>query len=129
MGNGSMLTLEGDLHRRERRLMMPMFHGDRMKAYGESMQRCALDRFNACRANEKSKRLDMMTGISLEIIVRTIFGGSDSELVDQSDAGKSESSCERIAIAILFSASLTYRSWGFRRGIVGTRPKARCSAI
>jgi len=38
MGSGSMLILEGEQHRRERRLMMPMFHGDRMKAYGESMQ-------------------------------------------------------------------------------------------
>ena len=82
MGNGSMLTLEGDLHRRERRLMMPMFHGDRMKAYGESMQQCALDRFEACRGQREIQTLDMMTGISLEIIVRTIFGGSDSELVD-----------------------------------------------
>ena len=37
MGNGSMLILEGEPHRRERRLMMPMFHGDRMKTYGTSM--------------------------------------------------------------------------------------------
>ena len=37
MGNGSMLILEGEPHRRERRLLMPMFHGDRMKTYGTSM--------------------------------------------------------------------------------------------
>lgn len=79
MGSGSMLILEGEPHRRERRLIMPMFHGDRMKAYGESMQQCALDRFDVCRAQPEILTLNMMTDISLEIIVRTIFGGSDPE--------------------------------------------------
>lgn len=81
MGCGSMLTLEGEPHRRERRLMMPMFHGDRMKAYGESMQQCALDRFEACRGQQEILTLNLMTDISLEIIVRTIFGGSDLQVV------------------------------------------------
>ena len=91
MGNGSMLILEGEPHRRERRLMMPMFHGDRMKAYGESMQACAVEQFeahcaraNRARANRARANsivtLDLMTDISLEVIVRTIFGGNDREL-------------------------------------------------
>lgn len=79
LGSGSMLILEGEPHRRERRLIMPMFHGDRMKAYGESMQQCALDRFGACRAQPEILTLNMMTDISLGIIVRTIFGGGDPE--------------------------------------------------
>jgi cytochrome P450 family 110 len=82
MGNGSMLILEGEQHRRERRLMMPMFHGDRMKAYGESMQKIALDRFESYRSQREILTLNLMTDISLEIIVRTIFGGSDPMLVD-----------------------------------------------
>jgi cytochrome P450 family 110 len=80
MGNGSMLILEGEPHRRERRLVMPMFHGDRMKAYGTSMQQCALEQFETHRRREKVVTLDLMTDISLEIIVRTIFGGQDREL-------------------------------------------------
>ncbi|HBJ38996.1 MAG TPA: cytochrome P450 [Planctomycetaceae bacterium] len=81
LGNGSMLTLEGEPHRRERRLIMPMFHGDRMKAYGESMQHCAIERLEACRGQREILTLSLMTDISLEIIVRTIFGGSDPGLV------------------------------------------------
>jgi len=81
MGNGSMLILEGEPHRRERRLMMPMFHGDRMKAYGANMQQCATTQFEAHRARASSiVTLDLMTDISLEVIVRTIFGGNDREL-------------------------------------------------
>jgi cytochrome P450 len=83
MGSGSMLTLEGESHRRERRLIMPMFHGDRMKAYGEGMQQCALERFEAYRGQREIHTLNLMTDISLEIIVRTIFGGNDSGMVKQ----------------------------------------------
>jgi cytochrome P450 family 110 len=83
MGNGSMLILEGETHRRERRLVMPMFHGDRMKAYGESMQQCAVEQFEAHRARGTIVTLELMTSISLEVIVRTIFGGQNRELVKQ----------------------------------------------
>ena len=83
MGSGSMLTLEGEKHRRERRLIMPMFHGDRMKAYGESMQQTTLERFAAYQGQPQILTLNLMTDISLEIIVRTIFGGRDTELVNQ----------------------------------------------
>ncbi len=83
MGNGSMLILEGETHRRERRLVMPMFHGDRMKAYGESMQQCAIEQFEVHRGRKKVVTLELMTDISLEVIVRTIFGGQDRQLVNQ----------------------------------------------
>lgn len=83
MGSGSMLILEGDVHRRERRLVMPMFHGDRMKSYGSSMQQCALEQFSAHRMRGQIVSLDLMTDISLEVIVRTIFGGNDRQLAIQ----------------------------------------------
>ncbi len=81
MGNGSMLILEGDMHRRERRLMTPMFHGERMKAYGASMQQCVVERLELACQRPQTNTLDLMTDISLEIIVRTIFGGNDQALV------------------------------------------------
>ncbi|MGV3486385.1 MAG: cytochrome P450 [Planctomycetaceae bacterium] len=81
MGSGSMLVLEGEPHRRERRLMMPMFHGDRMKAYGESIQQIALEQFECHLARPRMNTLELMTDISLETIVRTIFGGDDRSLV------------------------------------------------
>ncbi len=83
MGNGSMLILEGEPHRRERRLLMPMFHGDRMKTYGISMQQCVTEQFEFHRARGQIDTLALMTDISLEVIVRTIFGGNDRDLVKQ----------------------------------------------
>ncbi len=118
MGSGSMLILEGEMHRRERRLLMPMFHGDRMRKYGESMQQCALERFESHRQQDKILTLNMMTDISLEVIVRTIFGGSDQRTVRQ----LMEASRTLVANAsplLFFSAKFTFLSWGFHLGIAG----------
>lgn len=82
MGSGSMLILEGEQHRRERRLVMPMFHGDRMKAYGETIQHIALDQFELRRNASVVPSLPLMTDISLETIVRTIFGGTDRTTIE-----------------------------------------------
>jgi len=80
LGSGSLLVMEGDLHKRERKLMMPMFHGDRMKAYGVAMQQVALQQFERHASQNKTiATLELMTDISLEIIVRTIFGGDDRQ--------------------------------------------------
>ena len=35
VGNRSILLLDGDSHRRQRKLLMPPFHGDRLRSYGE----------------------------------------------------------------------------------------------
>src|SRR6185437_8564939 len=38
LGKDSLLLLDGERHLRERRLMLPPFHGERMKAYGDTMR-------------------------------------------------------------------------------------------
>ncbi len=37
VGDNSIFCLEGDRHRRERKLLMPPFHGDRMRVYGQTI--------------------------------------------------------------------------------------------
>lgn len=41
VGDNSLLLLDGQRHLRERRLMMPSFHGERMRAYGVTMREIA----------------------------------------------------------------------------------------
>ncbi len=80
LGRSSLLAMEGEQHKRERRLIMPMFHGDRMKAYGSAMQAIALQEFSKrLEHNRIIPTLDVMTDISLEIIVRTVFGGENRQ--------------------------------------------------
>ncbi|MBL9175650.1 MAG: cytochrome P450 [Verrucomicrobiales bacterium] len=89
MGPGSLFVLDGEEHRRERRLITPMFHGDRMRQYGSEMQRTAVDCLESRRPRGTVVTLDLMTDISLETIVRTIFGGEDRDQVNQlMDASK-----------------------------------------
>ena len=39
LGDNSVLLLDGEAHLRQRRLLLPPFHGERMRAYGELMAR------------------------------------------------------------------------------------------
>lgn len=79
IGQGSIFVLSGEAHRRERRLVMPMFHGDRMRTYGQTMQETAIEHVMNRNGAETLSTASLMTNLSLEIIVRTIFGGDDRE--------------------------------------------------
>jgi len=83
LGDRSVLLLDGPEHLRQRRLLLPPFHGERMKAYAETMREIA-DRHVA--AWPRSGRLAVqpsMQAITLEVILRTVFGLSDSTRVEQ----------------------------------------------
>ncbi len=83
LGSGSMILMEGSAHRRERKLIMPMFHGDRMKAYARSMQEVAIDELEKRIDKIPLMTLPMMTDISMGIIVRTIFGSHDHDRFEE----------------------------------------------
>jgi len=83
MGARSMFILDGEEHRRERRLIMPMFHGDRMKAYGQAMQETAVEQLTKHNLSKPLLTKPLMIDISLEIIVRTVFGGDDRETAER----------------------------------------------
>lgn len=74
LGDGSLLLLEGQRHRRERKLLMPPFHGDRMRAYGAQMQQITLRNAAALARGCEFKALDLTQAISLEVIIETVFG-------------------------------------------------------
>jgi cytochrome P450 family 110 len=112
MGAGSMLVLDGEPHRRERRLVMPMFHGDRMKAYGESMQQTALEQFQRYQQKPSIMTLELMTDISLEVIVRTIFGGDNRAQADAMIAASRDVVAKSNPL-LFFSCKTHVRFFGF----------------
>lgn len=83
LGKGSMLMISGDAHRRERKLIMPMFHGERMKQYGLIMQAITIEAFNKRLAVREFEMMDVATDISLEVIVQTVFGGSSPQRIQR----------------------------------------------
>src|SRR3712207_4239377 len=64
-GPNSLLLLDGARHKRERTLLLPPFHGTRMRAYGQLMQEVAQRYSAAWRPGQTFNILDTMQSISL----------------------------------------------------------------
>jgi len=78
LGPGSLLLQEGDEHLRRRKLMLPPFHGERMRAY-ESVIAEATERAIAGWPSEEFALHPSMQAITLEVILRAVFGVEDAE--------------------------------------------------
>lgn len=77
LGARSLLLLDGPEHRWMRRLVLPPFHGERMQAYGQQMLDIANDAIDAMPLGTPFAIHGPMQGITLEIILRTVFGVDD----------------------------------------------------
>jgi cytochrome P450 family 135 len=74
VGERSVLLLDGAEHLRHRRLMLPSFHGERMRAY-ETVMREAADRaIDAWPVGESFTLLPWMQSMTLDVIMRAVFG-------------------------------------------------------
>ena len=79
LGARSVLLLDGAEHIRQRRLMMPPFHGERMVAYGRAMRDAALRMVARWPVGREFSLQPHMQRATLEIILRTIFGAADED--------------------------------------------------
>jgi cytochrome P450 len=82
LGSHSLLTMFGEPHRLERKLLMPPFHGERMRAYGTVMVEAARRAFAGMVPGQPFHAIERTTDISIEAIVRAVFGVEEQERVD-----------------------------------------------
>src|SRR3954449_879469 len=74
VGERSVLLLDGKEHLRQRRLLLPPFHGERMRAY-EAVMREAADRaIDRWPVGEPFALLSSMQALTLDVIASTVFG-------------------------------------------------------
>jgi cytochrome P450 len=79
LGHGSLLLQEGDEHMRRRKLMLPPFHGERMRGY-ESLIAAATERAIAAWPLGTEFALHpSMQAITLDVILGAVFGVEDEE--------------------------------------------------
>lgn len=78
-GPDSILLLDGEPHLRERRLMQGPFHGERMRAFAPLIADLAQRELQSWHGRVVT--LERMRHLTLEIILRVIFGVQDRELV------------------------------------------------
>lgn len=78
VGKNSLLLLDGARHLRERRLLLPPFHGERMMAYGDIMREISERTLDAWPQGTAFAIQPHMSGITLDVILRTVFGVDDA---------------------------------------------------
>jgi cytochrome P450 family 135 len=74
VGERSVLLLEGAEHLRRRRLMLPPFHGDRMRAYGQLIGGATTREVGRWPLGEAFPLHPAMQSITLEVIMGAVFG-------------------------------------------------------
>ena len=73
-GPSSILLLDGAKHLRQRKLMLPPFHGERMKSYGELITTETERRMAAWPRDEPFALQEEFQHITLDVILRAVFG-------------------------------------------------------
>ena len=77
LGPRSVLTLDEPEHMRQRKLLLPPFHGDRMKLYGEVIADATRREIERWPVGEPFAVQGSMQAITLEVIMRAVFGVRD----------------------------------------------------
>ena len=77
VGPRSILLLEGGEHLARRRLMLPAFHGERMRAYEGIITELATREIESWPIGETFAIHPRMQALTLEVILRAVFGVSD----------------------------------------------------
>ncbi len=83
VGNYSILMLEGNRHKRERKLLMPSFHGDRMQTYGQLIYKITEKTINQLPSDRPFKALDLTQKITIQVIMEVVFGLYEGERCEQ----------------------------------------------
>ncbi|ORW47198.1 cytochrome P450 [Mycobacterium paraense] len=79
-GSGSVFALDGDDHRRRRRLLAPPFHGKSMKNYEAIIEEETLRESAGWPEGAPVATLPSMMRITLNAILRAVFGAEGAEL-------------------------------------------------
>ena len=77
LGAHSVLVLDGARHRTQRRLLLPPFRGERMRAYGAAMREITRDAVRQWPHETPFVMQRATQSITLDIILRTVFGMQD----------------------------------------------------
>ncbi|WP_016949136.1 cytochrome P450 [Anabaena sp. PCC 7108] len=74
LGKKSLLALDGKPHRRERKLLTPPFHGERILAYGELISEITEKVTRKWQIGQPFSVLSSMQEISFQVILKAVFG-------------------------------------------------------
>jgi cytochrome P450 family 135 len=82
LGEHSLLLLDEDAHMEQRKLLLPPLHGKRMQRYGQLMGEIAAEEIEGWPTGEAFSLRPRMQAITLEIILRAVFGLEKGERLE-----------------------------------------------
>ncbi|MCW2988239.1 MAG: cytochrome, partial [Solirubrobacterales bacterium] len=83
LGSQSLLLQEGAEHLARRRLMLPPFHGERMRSYESVLDEIVAAEIDAWPLNTEFPIHTRMQAITLEAILRIVFGVADGPRLER----------------------------------------------
>jgi cytochrome P450 len=109
LGDQSIILLDGEQHMRQRKLLLPPFHGERMQRYAEIIDELANREIDRWPIDKPFSLRPSMQALALEVILRTVYGVAEGEHLDELRAGLGDESAvlapDGIAVARLDPAS------------------------
>lgn len=78
VGPNSLLLLDEPRHLRERKLILPPFHGDRMRQYESVMSRVAEEATERWPRDEALRLQPLMAEMTLDVIIQAVYGVEDT---------------------------------------------------
>ncbi len=85
LGPHSLLTVDEDVHLRQRKLLLPPFHGQRMRSYEALIEQEAIREIDAWPVGVPFATAPSMQRITLRAILRAVFGARGAELAALED--------------------------------------------
>ncbi|NEO77703.1 cytochrome P450 [Moorena sp. SIO4G3] len=82
-GKTALTTIDGDPHRRLKQMLMPAFHGDRMRAYSQLICDITQQQMTQWKKGERFDVQGSIQDISLQFIIRAIFGVNEEASFQQ----------------------------------------------
>jgi hypothetical protein len=80
LGPGSLFSMDEERHLHERRMLLPPFHGERMRSYEAIIEEEALRTMAGWPEEVEFASIESFQTITLRIILRTVFGAEGHEL-------------------------------------------------
>lgn len=80
LGRHSFFAITGDEHKRQRKLLVPPFHGRRLRAYEAIVEEEAVREMAAWPQGREFATMDSWMRITLNVILRAVFGAEGAEL-------------------------------------------------
>ncbi|MBE9179545.1 cytochrome P450 [Oculatella sp. LEGE 06141] len=114
LGEQSLILLDGDRHQRQRQLLTPPFHGERMRTYGQLIGDITQQVIEQWTVGESLVVRLPMQAITLTVILRAVFGLSEGDRLEQLKGLLTQlldSISSPLSASVLFFASLQ-KDWG-----------------